>query len=124
MSDNEITAVVKAALDAKPGAVAVPVPSAPGVMMYKVMGKIFAILEIRRIEAVILKCDPPLAQMLREQYTGIGHRSHLDQRFWICIDLAGDVPAEEVERLLGHSYDLVCAKLTRKQRAELAALPQ
>jgi predicted DNA-binding protein (MmcQ/YjbR family) len=122
LSDNQTSAAVKAALDAKPGAVATPVPSAPGVVMYKVMGKIFAILELRRVEAVILKCDPHLAQMLRAQYSGIGHRSHLDRRFWISVDLAGDVPAEEVERLAGHSYDLVCAKLTRKQQVELAAL--
>ena len=33
-----------------------------------------------------------------------------------------DVPAEEVERLAAQSYDLVCAGLTRKQRAELAGL--
>jgi predicted DNA-binding protein (MmcQ/YjbR family) len=121
-SDRPTAASVQAALAAKPGATAVPVPSAPGVVMYKVMGKIFAILEIRRIEAVILKCDPHLAQMLREQYAGIGHRSHLDRRFWISVDLAADVPQEEVERLAAHSYELVCGTLTRKQKAELAAL--
>jgi predicted DNA-binding protein (MmcQ/YjbR family) len=31
------------------------------------------------------------------------------------------VPSEEIERLAAHSYELVCAKLTRKQ-AELEAL--
>ena len=118
-----MTAAVKAALEAKPGAVGAPLPSAPGVMIYKVMGKMFAILETRRVEAVILKCDPYLIEILREQYTGIGHRSHLDRRFWICVNLDGDVPVEEIERLATHSYELVCAKLTRKQKAELEALP-
>lgn len=90
--------------------------------LYKVMGKMFAILEDRRIQNVILKCDPHLAEILREQYDGIGHRSHLDRRFWISINLAADVPIEEVERLAAHSYDLVRAGLTRKQRVELEAL--
>jgi predicted DNA-binding protein (MmcQ/YjbR family) len=62
-----------------------------------------------------------IADILREQYAGVGHRGHLDRRFWISIDLNADVPADEIERLAAQSYELVCAKLTRKQRAELAA---
>jgi len=122
VSYNHITAFVQAALAAKPGAMCSPLPSAPGVLIYKVMDKMFAILEVRRVEAVILKCDPNIAEILRQQYAGVGHRSHLDRRFWICVNLDGDVPAEEIERLATHSYDLVRAKLTRKQKAELEAL--
>ena len=122
MSTNQIAASLKATLAAKPGAVCAPLPSAPGVLIYKVMDKMFAILEIRRIVAVILKCDPNLAEILREQYTGVGHRSHLDRRYWICVNLESDVPVEEIERLAAHSYELVRAKLTRKQQVGLDAL--
>jgi len=122
LSLRQTTAPLQAALEAKPGAVGAPLPSAPGVVIYKVMGKMFAILEDRRIRNVILKCDPHLAEVLREQYAGVGHRSHLDRRFWISINLEADVPPEEVERLAAASYDLVRASLTRKQQAELAAL--
>jgi predicted DNA-binding protein (MmcQ/YjbR family) len=38
------------------------------------------------------------------------------------VSLDADVPADEIERLAAHSYELVCADLTRKQKAELAAL--
>ena len=96
---------------------------APLVLIFKVMGKMFAILSVRGTENVILKCDPHLAETLREQYAGVGHRSHLDRRFWISVDLDADVPAEEIERLAAHSYDLVRAKLTRKQKTGLEALP-
>ena len=120
------TAALMAILDAKPGAVANPMgaprASTPSVLIYKVMGKMFAILSVRKIENVILKCDPNLAQALREEYAGVGHRSHLDRRFWISVTLDADVPADEVARLAGHSYELVCSSLTRKQKAELAAL--
>jgi predicted DNA-binding protein (MmcQ/YjbR family) len=122
VSLTERTAALKAVLEAKPGATA-HAHTAPGVVIYKVMGKMFAILSVRRIENVILKCDPHLAEILREQYAGVGHRSHLDRRFWISVSLDADVPAEEVKRLAAHSYDLVRAGLTRKQRAELEALP-
>jgi predicted DNA-binding protein (MmcQ/YjbR family) len=48
--------------------------------------------------------------------------AHLDKRFWISVDLDADVPAKEIRRLVDHSYDVVCAGLTRKQSADLAAL--
>lgn len=120
------TAALKARLDAMPGAAAVPVPAPGGrptpAVMYKIGGKIFAILSVRGEEFVIVKCDPDLATQLRGQYEGVGHRSHLDRRFWIAIDLDSDVPAREIARLIAHSYDLVAASLTRKQQAALAAL--
>ena len=118
------TAALKSQLDAMPGAVAQPMAasrgSVPLVLIYKVMGKMFAILSTRGDPYAILKCDPDLAESLRERYSGVGHRSHLDRRFWISVSLDADVPAAEIKRLVAHSYEQVCAKLTRKQQAELA----
>lgn len=120
------TLALKAILDAFPGAEAVPVP-VPGnrpcpATMYKVKAKVFAILNVRGAQAVILKHDPVLGEVLREQYAGIGdHRTHLS-RNWMRVALDADVPPEEVERLVASSYALVCAGLTKKQRAELAGL--
>ncbi|HXC60872.1 MAG TPA: MmcQ/YjbR family DNA-binding protein [Steroidobacteraceae bacterium] len=94
--------------------------SPPLAFIYKIMGKMFAIVSARGEEFVILKCDPTLAQALRQQYKGVGHRSHLDRRYWISVDLDADVPSREVKRLVDHSYGLVCAGLTAKQRAGLA----
>jgi predicted DNA-binding protein (MmcQ/YjbR family) len=120
------TASVKAWIEAKPGAEGRPFTpgknSPPLVIIYKVLGKIFAILSVRGVEDVILKCDPLLASALRKDYAGIGHRSHLDRRFWISVRLDADVPAKEIKRLVSLSYELVCANLTAKQKAELARL--
>jgi predicted DNA-binding protein (MmcQ/YjbR family) len=120
------TLALQAVLEAYPGAEAFPVPMPRGrpspALMYKVKAKIFAILDIKGYEAVLVKCDPEWSDLLRDQYQGIGRRSHLDPRRWISIRLDADVPPEEVERLVARSYELVCAGLTRKQRAELAAL--
>ena len=120
------TAALKTHLDKQPGVTAHPLAppraASPSVLLYKVMGKIFAILSVRGIENVVLKCDPHLAEMLRDQYSGIGHRTHLDRRHWIAVDLDADVPLPEIKRLASLSYDLVRDGLTRKQKAELAAL--
>jgi len=117
---NECIATVKAALHAKPGSVEEPALVA-GACLYKVKGKMFAILAARGVAAVSLKCDPHLAEVLREQYAGVGHRYHLDHRHWISVTLDADVPADEIVRLVDQSYDLVRANLTRAQRAELDA---
>jgi predicted DNA-binding protein (MmcQ/YjbR family) len=120
------TATVKGWIEAKPGAVAEsfapPKGATPIAVIYKVMGKMFAILAARGNANVILKCDPHLASMLRKEYVGVGHRSHLDRRYWICVDLDADVPSKEIKRLISQSYDLVCDKLTAKQKVELALL--
>jgi predicted DNA-binding protein (MmcQ/YjbR family) len=68
------------------------------------------------------KAPAKKAHALREQYAGVGHRWHLDRCFWISVNLDADVRADEAERLVGHSYELVCAGLTRRQKAALAAL--
>jgi predicted DNA-binding protein (MmcQ/YjbR family) len=126
MNLREKTAALKAVLDAKPGAEGQPMTASTGreplVLIYKVMGKTFAILSVRGDEFVILKSDPRLVEVLREQYAGVGRRSHLDPRHWIAVSLDQDVPAAEIERMAAHSYELVCAGLTRNQKAELAAL--
>lgn len=120
------TAALKAMLEAYPGAEAVPVPMPRGrpspAIMYKVKAKVFAILNIKGAQAVILKSDPHLGEILREQYSGVGdHRTHLS-RNWMRVALDADVPPDEVERLAASSYALVCAGLTNKQKAELAGL--
>jgi predicted DNA-binding protein (MmcQ/YjbR family) len=127
MELTERVAALKTVLDAMPGATILSrsqprSTKGPLVLDYKVMGKTFAILQVRGGERVILKCDPHLVEILKEQYAGVGHRSHLDRRFWICVELDADVPAAETERLAAGSYDLVRAGLTKKQRAKLAAL--
>jgi predicted DNA-binding protein (MmcQ/YjbR family) len=120
------TATVKAWIEAKPGAEGRAFTprrnSPPLVVIYKVMGKMFAILSVRGVEDVILKCDPMLASVLRKEYAGVGHRSHLDRRFWISVRLDADVPMKEIRRLVSQSYELVCTKLTAKQRTAVANL--
>ena len=120
------SAALKTVLDAMPGAVGEPMTASRGseplVLIYKIMGRTFAILGVRAEPYVILKCDPFRADLLRDTYEGIGHRSHLDPRYWISVDLDADLPAGEIKALVAHSWDQVAATLTRKQREELACL--
>lgn len=118
-------AALQAVLDALSGAVGEPwTPprgASPLSMTYKVGGRTFAVLTLRGELYVVLKVPPVLVDMLREHYTGVGKRTHLDPRHWAAIDLESDVPDAEIEELARSSYALVRDGLPKKLRAALVA---
>ncbi|CAN5651788.1 hypothetical protein BH23PAT2_BH23PAT2_01460 [soil metagenome] len=54
-----------------------------------------------------LKCDPLLAKVLREKYETVLEGYHLHKKHWNTIILSGQLPPEELQGLIRHSYDLV-----------------
>jgi predicted DNA-binding protein (MmcQ/YjbR family) len=116
---------LRTVLDALPGAMGEPwTPpraTSPISILYKVGGKMFAVMTLRGDLYIVLKAPPFVCDMLREQYTGVGKRTHLDPRHWVGIDLESDVPDEEIESLARGSYELVRESLPRAQRAALEA---
>jgi predicted DNA-binding protein (MmcQ/YjbR family) len=59
--------------------------------------------------SISLKCDPLLAKDLREKYETVLEGYHLNKKHWNTIILTGQLPWEEVQALIRHSYDLVSA---------------
>lgn len=93
-------------------------PFGPGVRVYRVGGKIFA-LTLDDEARINLKCDPGLAEVLRQTFDAVKPGYHQGKRHWNTITLDGSVPDPQVIELIEHSYGLVLASLTRKVRAEL-----
>ena len=109
---------VHALLRAKAGAVA-ETPFGPGAIVYKIAGKVFAIVAEREDVRVTLKCDPVLSEVLRQEYAAISPGYHTDKRHWITISQDAALPDAEIGRLIDHSYDQVRRKLSRAARAAL-----
>lgn len=107
-----------ALLAAKPSA-EMGEPFGPGVYVWKIGGKMFAIASNAEEPRLTLKCDPVLSEMLRGQYAAITPGYHTDKRHWITIRQDKDLPDAEIKRLIDHAYDLVRAKLTKKAQAAL-----
>jgi predicted DNA-binding protein (MmcQ/YjbR family) len=98
-------------------------PFGPGADVYKVAGKIFALLSPERIPpSVALKCDPPLAIALRQQHEAVIPGYHLNKKHWNTVILDGTIPDAEIEDMVIHSYERVIAGLPRlvRQRLERA----
>lgn len=87
--------------------------------VYKVMGKIFAIISLDHPGSINLKCDPERALELREEYEGITPGYHMHKVHWNTVQFDGTVPLQLVFDLVDHSYDLVAASLSKKIREEL-----
>ena len=88
-------------------------------LVFKVMGKMYALTGIDTFESVNLKCDPELAIELRETHEGVHPGYHMSKKHWntVDIDLISD---ENLLKWTDDSYELIVAGLSRKQKDELA----
>lgn len=102
----------------KPG-VSEGLPFGPNVLVFKVMGKMFALCDIESFESVNLKCEPERAVQLREEYEGIIPGYHMNKVHWNTITMDGSVSDNLIYELIDHSYELISASLTKKLKEEL-----
>lgn len=88
-------------------------PFGEGVAVYKVGkkeegDKMFAIVqEGSNPVRLSLKCDPQLAQLLRDKYETVLPGYHLNKKHWNTIICSGQLNNEELGDLIRHSYQLV-----------------
>ncbi len=93
-------------------------------LVFKVMGKMFALTGLERTPSQVnLKCDPERSASLREEYDGIVLGAfHMNKLHWNSVVIEGTLPRVLLLELIDHSYDLVVAKLTKKVKEELKNL--
>lgn len=83
-------------------------PFGEDVAVYKTADKMFALItEGKQPVRLSLKCDPLLAVTLREKYETVTAGYHLNKKHWNTLLLTGQLPWEEVQGLIRHSYQLV-----------------
>lgn len=98
-------------------------PFGPKVLVYKVMGKMFALVaEDEATPRINLKCAPADAEMLVSEYESIIPGYHMNKKHWITVTLMGDVPEGMLVDLINDSHDLVVSKLTKADKALLSEL--
>ena len=110
---------VHAELLSLPGAVA-ETPFGPDSLVFKVSGKMYAILYMDgQYVNVSLKVDPMEAELLRETWAAIIPGYHLNKRHWITAILDGTLPDDLIDDLIRDSYGLVVKGLPRVAREAL-----
>jgi predicted DNA-binding protein (MmcQ/YjbR family) len=92
-------------------------------LVFKVMGKMYSLVDIDTFESINLKCEPERAIELREQYPSVLPGYHMSKKHWNTIMMDGQIPDPLLKQWITDSYDLVVKGLTRKQQEALKALP-
>ena len=88
-------------------------------LVFRVCGKIFALLNLEGKLSINLKCDPVKAIELREQYPSIIPGYHMNKIHWNTIILDDSLDKTLIFELINHSYLQIVQKLTQKQKNEL-----
>jgi len=89
-------------------------------LVFKVAGKMFALLDLSEdSRGISLKCDPELAIELRGRHAEVTPAWHFSKIHWNGIALTGSITEKQLKEWIDHSYEIVRKSLTRKQKEEL-----
>jgi len=95
-------------------------PFGPDALVFKLVGKIFAIVAWQSTPLRIsLKCNPEHALALRAMYKSVRPGYHLNKEHWNTVTLDGSVPHDHLLEMIDHSYELVVRGLKKSDRIRL-----
>ncbi|GGG04361.1 hypothetical protein GCM10010912_56410 [Paenibacillus albidus] len=99
-------------------------PFGPDSIVIKVAGKMFALIfEEKGLDIRLnLKCDPVIAENLREQHKNIRPGYHMNKKHWNTIMLDGSLSESDVFDMIDHSYDRVVKSLSKSLRESIAEM--
>jgi predicted DNA-binding protein (MmcQ/YjbR family) len=88
--------------------------------VFKVAGKMFALSQLGAESlCVSVKCEPALAEALRQTHAAVIPGYHLNKRHWNTVLIDGSLPDETVCEMIEDSYDLVVSGLPQAARRAL-----
>ncbi len=96
-------------------------------LVFKVMGKIFALVGLDQWEKgeqkINLKCEPKKAIELRASNKGVYPGYHMNKTHWNTVVLNKSYVSDDfAKELINHSYEMVVIGLSKKLQAELKRL--
>ena len=87
-------------------------------LVFRIGGKIFAMIDLERTEWFVLKCNPDYALELRDRHPEIAPAWHMNKKHWNQLNLFGLLPDSLIRSLIRHSYNEVIKKMPRKLKDE------
>jgi predicted DNA-binding protein (MmcQ/YjbR family) len=97
-------------------------PFGEEILVFKVMGKMFALTNVQGFASINLKCDPEEGAELREKYSSVLPGYHMNKKHWITVLMDGSVGDKQVKEWIMKSYELVSDSLPRAQKEALKKL--
>ncbi len=97
-------------------------PFGEDVLVFKVMGKMFALTHVETFDGINLKVDPEEGAELRDRYAAVVPPYHMNKKHWITVGMDGSIPDKLVKSWIDRSYQLVAEKLTKSEKLRLDRL--
>jgi predicted DNA-binding protein (MmcQ/YjbR family) len=94
-------------------------PFGPDALVFKVMGKMFALTNLEGELSVNLKCDPEKAIELRDEFPCVLPGYHMNKKHWNTVKIDGSVPPGQILEWIDDSYELVVKGLPNKLKQKL-----
>ncbi len=88
-------------------------------LVFKVMNKIFCLVNLTPPHSANLKCDPLKAIEMREKYEEITPGYHMNKKHWNTIELGGSLRKSLLKELIDDSYNLVLASVPKKFKEKI-----
>ena len=89
------------------------------VRVYRIEGKIFALMSDEIPLRINLKCDPIYALELRSIYEGVIAGYHMNKKHWNTVILDGTIKVKELKEWIKNSYNLVVNGLSKSAKKKL-----
>lgn len=91
-------------------------------LVFKVAGKMFALISLKEPDNANLKCDPENAIFLREHYDCVKPGFHMNKNHWNTVYFDGTINDDLILTWIDGSYELVINALPNKVRQELGLI--
>lgn len=89
-------------------------------LVFKVAGKMFALIPLERVPLQInLKCDPEQVVELREKYDAVQPGYHMNKDHWNTVIIDGRLKSNLIFEWIDNSYGLVVKGLKKADREKL-----
>jgi predicted DNA-binding protein (MmcQ/YjbR family) len=94
-------------------------PFGDDTLVYKVSGRMFAMISISIPDHFAVKCHPDRALLLRDRYAEITPGWHLNKRHWNDVSIVGELTDSFLKSEIRHSYFAVVRNnVTPRERRE------
>jgi predicted DNA-binding protein (MmcQ/YjbR family) len=93
-----------------------PFPNIPNVLVFKVAGKMFTATDVSSFASIRVKCDPDKIDELRASFPAVTTPVYLSKRHWNSVMMDHSLPDKLLYDWIDHSYDLVVAKFTPREK--------
>ncbi len=98
-------------------------PFGPDALVFKVMGKMFALISLSALDLrVSLKNTPEKNIELRGDYPGIQGAFHMNKKHWSMFLMEENIPSKVLLDGTDDSYHLVVKGLTKALKVELETI--